>query len=80
MSRLRWNQVSWPNSLFLVGTLLLTLTAVPLYVWRQGLDWFQVVLFFAFFIATGLSITMGYHRQSPLACPSPHVNFRRRRL
>ena len=62
MTRLRWNLVNWPNSLFLVGTLALTLTAVPLFIWSHGLDWFQVVLFFAFFIATGLSITLGYHR------------------
>ncbi|MFM1770688.1 MAG: hypothetical protein RJA22_3217 [Verrucomicrobiota bacterium] len=62
MTRLRWNLVSWPNSLFLVGTLLIALTAVPWYLWRFGLDWFQVALFFAFFMATGLSITLGYHR------------------
>ena len=62
MSRLRWNLVNWPNSLFLVGTLALTLTAVPWFVWRHGLDWFQAILFIAFFIATGLSITLGYHR------------------
>ncbi|MBI5387688.1 MAG: fatty acid desaturase [Verrucomicrobia bacterium] len=62
MPRLPWNSVSWPNSLFLVSTLLLALTGVPLYVWRYGLDWFQAILFFAFFAATGLSITVGYHR------------------
>ncbi|MDQ6631740.1 MAG: fatty acid desaturase, partial [Verrucomicrobiota bacterium] len=27
-----------------------------------GLDWFQVILFSLFFAATGLSITLGYHR------------------
>lgn len=58
----RWNQISWPNSIFLVSTLLIAVTGVPLYVWGVGLDWFQVNLFFAFFIATGLSITLGYHR------------------
>lgn len=50
------------NSIFLTGTALLTLTAVPAYIWAYGLDWFQVALFVAFFIATGLSITLGYHR------------------
>jgi len=54
--------INWPNSLFLMGTLLLTLTAVPAYIWRNGLEWFQVGLFFIFFITTGLSITLGYHR------------------
>ena len=62
MSRFRWNLVNWPNSIFLISTLLLTLTAVPVYLWRFGLDWFQAALFLVFFIATGLSITMGYHR------------------
>src|SRR6267378_3050931 len=57
-----WKLVNWPNSLFLIGTLLLTVTAVPAYVWRNGLEWFQVALFLVFFITTGLSITLGYHR------------------
>ena len=52
----------WPNSLFLMSTLLLTLTAVPAYLWRHGLDGFQTALFLFFFTATGLSITLGYHR------------------
>jgi stearoyl-CoA desaturase (Delta-9 desaturase) len=45
-----------------MGTLALTLTAVPLYLWYFGLDWFQVALFFALFLGTGFSITLGYHR------------------
>jgi stearoyl-CoA desaturase (delta-9 desaturase) len=35
---------------------------VPLYLWHYGLDWFQFGLFLFFYIATGLSITLGYHR------------------
>jgi stearoyl-CoA desaturase (Delta-9 desaturase) len=62
MIRIPWNRVHWRNSLFLIGTLLLTLTVVPVYLWRHGLDLFQVILFLAFFAATGLSITLGYHR------------------
>jgi len=62
MSRFPWKSVNWPNSLFLVGTLVLTLTAVPVYVWQHGLDPFLVGLFVGFFVATGLSITVGYHR------------------
>jgi stearoyl-CoA desaturase (delta-9 desaturase) len=57
-----WRLVNWPNCLFLLGTLFLSVTAVPAYIWRNGLEWFQVALFFAFFITTGLSITLGYHR------------------
>jgi stearoyl-CoA desaturase (delta-9 desaturase) len=39
-----------------------TLTAVPWYIWHFGLDAFQISLFLFFTIATGLSITLGYHR------------------
>ena len=55
-------KVRWENSLFLISTFVTTVTAVPLYLWHYGLDLFQFSLFFFFFIATGLSITLGYHR------------------
>ena len=54
--------IIWRNTLFLGGTLLVTLTAAPAYIWYFGLDLFQVALFLFFFAATGLSITLGYHR------------------
>jgi stearoyl-CoA desaturase (delta-9 desaturase) len=62
MSRFSMKLVNWPSALFLSSTLALTVTALPVYLWFYGLDWFQVVLFVAFFAATGLSITLGYHR------------------
>jgi hypothetical protein len=40
----------------------MSLTLVPAYIWRFGLDWFQVALFLAMFFAVGFSITLGYHR------------------
>ena len=55
-------KVRWENSLFLITTFVTTVTAVPLYIWHYGLDVFQVSLFLFFFISTGLSITLGYHR------------------
>ncbi len=55
-------KVRWENTLFLVTTFVLTLTAVPAYIWHFGLDGFQISLFLVFFISTGLSITLGYHR------------------
>lgn len=55
-------KVRWENSLFLITTFLTTVIAVPAYIWHHGLDVFQVALFVLFFIATGLSITLGYHR------------------
>lgn len=61
-SRIPFDKVNWTTSSFLIGTLILTLTAVPAYLWFFGLDWFQVALFFVMFCACGFSITLGYHR------------------
>ncbi|CAN5679312.1 fatty acid desaturase [soil metagenome] len=55
-------KIRWENSVFLITTFTLTLTALPIYLWYNGLSLFQFALFFFFFIATGLSITLGYHR------------------
>ncbi len=60
--RLPLDRINWITSSFLIGTLLLTLTAVPLYLYHFGLDWFQVALFCAMFFACGFSISLGYHR------------------
>ena len=60
--RLPLDRINWITSSFLIGTLVLTLTAVPLYLYHFGLDWFQVALFFAMFLACGFSISIGYHR------------------
>jgi stearoyl-CoA desaturase (delta-9 desaturase) len=60
--RIPFERVDWINSSFLIGTTIVTLTGVPIYLWNYGLDTFQAVMFFLFFIATGLSITLGYHR------------------
>ena len=57
-----FERVNWKISGFLIGTLALTLTAVPAFIITCGLDWFQVGLFVGMFILTGLSITLGYHR------------------
>ncbi|MCC5024370.1 MAG: fatty acid desaturase [Candidatus Synoicihabitans palmerolidicus] len=60
--RLPKSRITWTNSAFLIGTGLATITVVPYYLWTVGIDLFQVGLFFTFFIASGLSITLGYHR------------------
>ena len=62
LSRIPWDRVNWTTSIFLAVINTLALTAVPLYLWHYGLDWFQFALFLFFYIATGLSITLGYHR------------------
>jgi stearoyl-CoA desaturase (Delta-9 desaturase) len=60
--RIPRHRINWKTSSFLISTALITLTAVPAYIWHFGLDWFQVGLFLIFFISTGISITLGYHR------------------
>ena len=57
-----FDRINWITSSFLIGTLVLTLTAVPIYVWQFGIDWFQIALFVVFLAASGFSITIGYHR------------------
>ena len=55
-------KINWTNSAFLSWIALASLTVVPYHIWTNGVDLFQIALFFLFFIATGLSITLGYHR------------------
>jgi stearoyl-CoA desaturase (Delta-9 desaturase) len=61
-SQFPFNRVNWFVSSFLISTLFLSLTAVPLYIYFFGIDWFQIALFFAMLFACGFSITLGYHR------------------
>jgi len=62
MLRVKRNEINWPTSLFLISTLVLFLTVVPVYLWHNSLDLFQIGLFLFFFFGTGMSITVGYHR------------------
>ena len=55
-------RINWATSLFLVGTALTALIGVPLYLWHFGIDLFQIGLFVFYVYATGMSITLGYHR------------------
>ena len=57
-----FNRVEWVTSGFLISTALLTLTAVPWYFWNYGWDWFIFGVFLFFYVSTGMSITVGYHR------------------
>jgi stearoyl-CoA desaturase (delta-9 desaturase) len=56
------HRINWTTSAFLIGTFFLTLTAVPLYLWYFGIDWFHFAVFAVLLVATGFSITLGYHR------------------
>jgi len=62
MRRIPFNRVNWITSIFLIVTALTSVTAVPLYIWHYGLDWFQVCMFFFYATITTMSITLGYHR------------------
>lgn len=62
MLKFPFDRVNWVTSSFLIGTLLIALTATPLYIWHHGLDWFQIAMFVFYYFATGFSITLGYHR------------------
>lgn len=58
-----FERVQWITSSFLIITLALTLTAVPLYLILVSTGtWFMWGLFLFYTAATGISITLGYHR------------------
>lgn len=61
-SQIPIERINWATSLFLVGTALTALIGVPLYLWHFGIDFFQIALFIFYVYATGMSITLGYHR------------------
>ena len=57
-----FSRVNWTTSIFLGVTLVAALIGAPLYIINFGLDWFQIAMFLFYVIATGMSITLGYHR------------------
>ncbi len=57
-----FGRVEWVTSSFLIGTFLLTCTAVPAYLWHFGWDWFLFWMALFYYFAGGMSITVGYHR------------------
>jgi len=59
---LPFDRVNWKTSVFLISTALISITVVPWYLWKYGVNTFQVSLFLFYFAATGFSITLGYHR------------------
>ncbi len=62
MNRIPFYRVNWITSSFLIGTALIALVGVPIYIINFGMDWFQFSMFFFYLSATMLSITVGYHR------------------
>jgi len=62
MNRIPFDRVNWVPSIFLIGTFALAAVLVPLYLWNFGLSFWQFAMFAFYSIATGISITLGYHR------------------
>lgn len=60
--RIPLKRVNWTTSAFLIGTALISVIFVPIYLYKNGLDWFQSIMFFLYLSATMMSITLGYHR------------------
>tara|TARA_A200000113_G_scaffold124053_1_gene111647 strand:+ start:1936 stop:3093 length:1158 start_codon:yes stop_codon:yes gene_type:complete len=56
------NSLNIINSTFLVGMPLLALISVVLYSLNYGISWVEPIIFVGFYLASGLSITAGYHR------------------
>ncbi|BCX47413.1 fatty acid desaturase [Haloferula helveola] len=60
--RIPRERVDWINTVFLLIISLLAVIAAPIYIWHYGFDAFQLGMFLFYVIATGMSITLGYHR------------------
>lgn len=57
-----FQKLVWPNILFFAVTTLGAVIGTPFYVYHYGISLFEILLTLFFVIATGLSITVGYHR------------------
>ena len=57
-----FDRVNWFTSSFLVITFFVTLIGVPIFLLNFGLHWILTLLFLFYCVATGMSITLGYHR------------------
>ena len=55
-------RVDWINTVFLLLISLLAVIAAPIYLWHHGMDGFLLGMFVFYVLATGMSITLGYHR------------------
>lgn len=62
MYRIPFDRVNWITSAFLIGTALIALIGVPIYIFKFGIDWFLAGMFFFYALSSTMSITLGYHR------------------
>lgn len=61
-TRFPFDKIIWVTFLFLSITNVVSITLVPWWLWHFGIDTFQAAMFSFLFVATGMSITLGYHR------------------
>ena len=61
-ARIPLDRVNWLNTIFLFIISALAVIGAPIYLFQFGIDWFMGSLLLFYVIATGLSITLGYHR------------------
>lgn len=60
--KIPFERVNWLNTAFLGVICLTALIASPIYLWNHGINGFQLGMLLFYIIATGMSITLGYHR------------------
>ncbi|MBB5351119.1 stearoyl-CoA desaturase (delta-9 desaturase) [Haloferula luteola] len=60
--RVPYKRVDWLNTVFLLAVTLVALIAAPYFIWKNGINGFQLAMFTFYSLATGMSITLGYHR------------------
>jgi stearoyl-CoA desaturase (delta-9 desaturase) len=53
--------INWPTVLFIVATSIGAM-AWPFYAWHRGVNASEIALAVAYYFATGMAITVGYHR------------------
>lgn len=61
-SKLRPQDFNWLNATFLTLAPLVVVISLPYYLFSYSFDWRLAALFFFYYMATGMSITAGYHR------------------
>lgn len=52
----------WTAIIFIPTIMILGFVGAPLYIWQRGITASEIYLFLFFYLATGFSITVGYHR------------------
>ena len=60
--RIPFHRVNWVNTSFLFVITTLGVIAAPLFLIKYDMNWIMWSMFTFYMIATGLSITLGYHR------------------